>query len=251
MEKGKSVVSDYTEYRPHGENLVFMREFADDISSSEVFFAETVRALGYLGGVVRPTRADLRLSCAYNDTWVQTDEAHPSKRYWEILEHAVPETTEFGILGPPAASVRVDVLTDKVLCDVYRQALAGATCPEGYFVMFDQVWLGGFETRVVDVNESASGGKFPVTLWGDDLVLDTYTADDGATWLCVPPEDFPAYPPVTFGIDYDTVPLLTLAVHWSRWMEKGTGEHELLQSALDALIADGWVSTMTPTYFRV
>ena len=61
-------MSGYTEYRPYGENLVFVREFSDDVSNPEDLFAETVPALGHLGAVVRPTGADLRLSCAYDDT---------------------------------------------------------------------------------------------------------------------------------------------------------------------------------------
>ncbi len=47
---------------------MFVREFSDDISNPEDLFAETVPALGHLGAVVRPTGADLRLSCAYDDT---------------------------------------------------------------------------------------------------------------------------------------------------------------------------------------
>ena len=175
----------------------------------------------------------------------------PSQLYWEILRHDLPAATEFGSLGPPAGTIRVDVLSEEVLCDIYRQALANATCPEGYFVACEQVRPHGFETRIVDVNESASDGKFPVRLRGDDRVLDTHTAADGATWLCVPSADFPVLPPVTFWIDFDMDPALAVSIHWSRWMEKGTGEHELLQSALDALVADGWVSTMPPTYFKV
>jgi len=244
-------VNDYTEYWPHGEKLVFRREFPEKISSSEELFAESVRALDILGGVVRPTRADVRLSCAYDDTWVLTDEVQPSDLSWEILRNDVPATTEFCGLGPPAATTRVDVLSAEALCDVYRQALASATCPEGYFVACDQVWPSGFETRIVDVNGYARDGKLSVMLWGDDLVLDTSIDGDGAMWLCVPSEDFPKLPPLTFWIDYYMDPALAVSVHWSRWMAKGTGEHELLQSALDALMADGWVSTMPSTYFRV
>ena len=75
-------MSGYTEYRPHGENLMFEREFSDDTSSSEVFFAETVRALGCLSAVVRPTAADLWLSCFEDDIWVGrcSSAAHPIRR---------------------------------------------------------------------------------------------------------------------------------------------------------------------------
>ncbi|MGY0503350.1 hypothetical protein ACWZHB_33105 [Nocardia sp. FBN12] len=241
----------YTGYRPHGENLAFTLDFSDDIASSEQLFAHTIRALDHLSAVARPTRADLWLGCAFDGTWLETDDPEPSEAYWEVLERDVPAATAFPPVGPPATTKRVHEITGESMRTIYRQALSSATCPDGYFVMFKGIWPDGYETRIVDVDESAAGGQLPVTLWDRDLVLSTDSRTDGTTWLTPLSDDFPALPPVTFRIDYDIAPNLTLAVNWSRWMEKGTGEHELLQSAVSALIADGWKSNLTPTFFTV
>jgi hypothetical protein len=244
---GTSSVIGYTEYRPHGENLTFTRNFAADTASSEVLFADAIRVLDHLSGVVRPSGYDLWFTCAIDGTYINVDDPEPSEQYWEILR----QDAQVSAASPPTTTKRFPTLTREALAATYGEALNTVTCPSGFFVMFEKIAPLGLATRVVDTNESAEGDVFPVTLWEDTLALTTTTGSAGATWLAPLPEDAPYLPPVTFSLQFESILVLTLSINWSRWTDKGTGEHELVQSALDSLLADDWQPQSSARYFTV
>ena len=241
----------YTEYRPHGENLTFTRNFAADTESSEVLFVDAIRVRDHLAGVVRPSGYDLWFTCAIDGTYINVDDPEPSERYWEILRQDVRASTDYPPSGPPTTTKRFPALTAEALTTTYRQALNTVTCPSGFFVMFKEIIPLGIATRVADTNESAEGDVFPVTLWEDTLALTTRTEDDGTTWLAPLPENSPYLPPVTFSLQFESILVLNLSVNWSRWTDKGTGEHALVQSALDSLLADHWQPHSSARCFTV
>jgi len=248
---GKGSVTGFTEYSPHGESLIFTRNFPADTGSSEVLFADAIRVRDHLAGVVRPTGYGLWFTCAIDGTYIDVDDPQPSERYWEILRQDAPVRADYPPGGAPTTMKRFPALTDDALTAAYRHALDAVTCPRGFFTMFKRIVPLGVETRVVDVNPSAEGDVFPVTLWEDTLGLRTRTEGDGTMWLAPVPEDVPYLPPVTFAIHYDGIPTLTLWVNWSRWLDKGTGQHELVQSALDSLLADDWRPETSARYFTL
>jgi hypothetical protein len=248
---GTSSVIGYTEYQPHGENLTFTRNFPADTESSEVLFADAIRVHDHLSGVVRPSGHDLWFTCAIGGTYINVDDPEPSEQYWEILRQDAKAPTDYPPVGPPTTTKRFPTLTSEALATTYRQALNTVACPSGFFVMFEKIAPLEIATRVVDTNESAGGGVFPVTLWGDTLALTTTIDSDGSTWLAPLPENSPFLPPVTFSIQFESILVLTLSVNWSRWLDKRTGEHELVQSALDSLLADDWQPQSSARNFTV
>ena len=237
---GTSSVIGYTEYRPHGENLTFTRDFPADVASSEVLFADAVRVHDHLAGVVRPSGHDLWFTCAIDDTYINVADPEPSEQYWEVLQQYAQAPTVYPPVGPPPTTKRFPALTGEALATTYRDALNTVRCPSGFFVMFEKIAPLGIRTRVVDPNDSALGDVFPVTLWEDSLSLTTSVEADGTKWLAPLPEKSPFLPPVTFTVQFEGILVLTLSVNWSRWTDKGTGEHGLVQAALDSLLADGW-----------
>ncbi|XVV01534.1 hypothetical protein ACQPW3_29625 [Actinosynnema sp. CA-248983] len=233
-------MSEFTNYEPQGESLTFTRPFTSDPESSEVFFTDALRVRDHLAGVVRPSGIDLWFACAIDGTFISVDDPEPSEPYWELLRQDTPASTIYPPSGPPATTRRLPELSDEALLTTYRQALNVVTCPPGFFVMFERIAPTGLVTRVVDTGEIAGRDAIPVKLWDDTLELATTTEGDGTTWLASPSETSPYLPPVTFNIHFESILALTLSVNWTRWLEKGTGEHELVQSALNALLADEW-----------
>ncbi len=61
----------------------------------------------------------------------------------------------------------------------------------------------------------------------------------------------PHLPPVTFDISSEGILALTVSVNWSRWLDKDTAEHGLVQSALDSLLADDWHPRSSARSFRL
>lgn len=233
-------MSEFTGYEPQGESLTFTRPFPAEVDSSEVFFKDALRVRDHLAGVVRPSGFDLWFTCAIDGTFINVNDPEPSEPYWEVLRQDVPASTVFPPAGPPSTTRRLPELTDEALLATYRQALNVVTCPPGFFVMFERIAPTGLATRVVDAEGIAGRESISVKLWDDTLELATTAADDATTWLASPPETSPYLPPVTFSIQFEGILALTLSVNWSRWLEKGTGEHESVQSALESLLADQW-----------
>lgn len=227
----------FSDYQPHGESLTFTRTFPADIDSSEVLFADALRARDHLAAVVRPTGFGVGFTCAIDETYINVDDPEPSERYWEILQEDTPVA---GNEPRPSVVKRFPALTDTALAATYQEALSTITCPPGFFVMFENISPLGLTTRLADTSVTPYTEVLPVTLWDDALNLTVTTDADETTWLAPLPEDSPYLPPVNFRIWYDSILVLTLDVNWGRWLLDGTGEHALLQSALDSLIADDW-----------
>lgn len=230
-------MTNFSDYQPHGESLTFTRTFLDDVASPEALFADALRVCDHLANVVRPSGFDVWFTCVIEGTTIRVNEPEPSEQFWELLQQETPATVNEPV---PSVIKRYPALTDGALKEAYRQALDTVTCPPGFFVMFENITPLHVSTRLGYTSVSPNTQTLPVTLWDDTLNLPVSTDADGTAWLAPLPEHAAYLPPVTFRIWYDSVLILTLDVNWSRWLQEGSGEHALLQSALNSLVADDW-----------
>ncbi|WP_367128687.1 hypothetical protein [Saccharothrix sp. HUAS TT1] len=227
-------MTGYSDYQPHGETLSFANDRLDD---SVGLFSRALQVRRSLADVVRPCGDNLWLTCVIDDTWINVSDPEPSEPHWQVVERG----SEVNHVPPaPEHTVRtVPELSENALLDVFGEALGTVTCPSDFFVTFEQLTPTAMMTRVVDESGIGPDGTVPVRIYEREVRCST-TRLDGVLWIDPPAAGSPFLPPVTFTVRFDGVLMTTISVHWSRWLDKGTGEHRALQSALDSLKGLGW-----------
>jgi hypothetical protein len=103
---------------------------------------------------------------------------------------------------------------------------------------------------VADDHLIGADGTFSAVFYDQEVTFSTRKVD-GMTWLDEPAEGVPFQSPVTYSVRFDGSPGAMVVVHWSRWLEKGTGEHEELQAAITSLIEAGWRPETTSYHFEL
>ncbi|MEU0543823.1 hypothetical protein ABZ319_28560 [Nocardia sp. NPDC005978] len=230
-------MTGFSEYRPHGEYLCFRRRIPEEVESSEDLFSDALRVREHLADVVRPNGFVFWFTYAIDDLYIDVNDPRPPGSYWEILDREMPSWE-----GEPAPAVtrRYSALTDVALTSTYREALSSFTCPPGLFVMFKEIMPVGISARLAGESVPPNTPVLPVTLWDNTFDLPVSSDAEGRNWLAPLPQHARYLPPVNFTIGFESILTLNLDVHWGRWLQEGTGEHALVQSALDSLVADGW-----------
>jgi hypothetical protein len=231
-------VAAYSTYRPHGETLNFMLDFEDP--NPERLFSHAVNVCHCLAGVVRPSGFNLWLTCAIEETSVPVGEPEPSQPYWQVREQDSPTAVRHEIpAGLPFEVRTVPDLSDDALLGVFREAVSTATCDAGFVVTFEGLTPTVTLTHIADHEQIGADGLAPIVVY-DQLFAQPTVAMNNSTWLDAPPNGAPYLPPITFTIGFDSILTASLSVHWSRWLDQGTGEHQALAGALTSMIKSGW-----------
>jgi hypothetical protein len=228
----------YSSYRPQGDTLSFTLSFNDYTSDS--LFSHALQVRQCLSEVVRPCGFNLWLRCVIEDAWITVREPKPSQPYWQIREQDSPAPViHHTPAGLPFVTRVLPRLTDDGLTEVFHEAVDTSSCGDGFLATFGQLAPTAILARVVDQNLVGPHGSLSIQVDDEALTLTTSNFD-GGFWLAVPPGGPIYLPPVDFTVAFDSILTTNISVNWSRWLDRGTGEHRALETALRSMMKLGW-----------
>jgi hypothetical protein len=230
-------LESYSNFSTYNETLSF--KLNGDYSSDEILI-HAYQVYELLHKVIWPVGFNLWLTCAIEATWITVNDPEPADQYWQIRgqETSFPAIHDTPA-GLPFKTRMLPQLARDSLLDVFHEALKNATCPDGFFVTFNQLAPTATFTRIVDDTHIKPDGSLQVTVYDKDLALHPSRVDD-TFWLSSFPDSSIPLPPVDVKVTFDSVLIAHISVNWSRWGARGTGEHQELETALRSMTALGW-----------